>query len=212
VHPTHDRPLLGQVQDWVRRHAPPLCTFMPDRLRDPSATTVNQANFRSFSRILFENQMVALAPWHHGRVPGAGIIVYPAQNSTALLIGAIFLSSPFPDFVAHSIPLSIPRHYEENMGSTPTGYGSVPRHTQRQSTSSHRHPQLPGPTDQAHPDNRQDQYRYIMPRPAYHTYPTSASSATDPSWPAVKNEEEGNITTTYVASRSGHGQTPQYRQ
>lgn len=135
-------------------------------------------------------------------------------------MGAIFLSTPFPEFVAHSMPplrTPIPlssRNYAENMGlSSPTSYGSVPRNTQRHTTS-HRHPQLPSPTDQTLPDNKQDQYRYIMPRPTmYPTYPTSAPPAAGPSWPVVKNEEESNLTTAYIPShRTSHGQSSQYRQ
>jgi len=185
---------------------------MPNRLRDPNATTVNQANFRSFSRILFENQMVALAPWY-GRIPGAGIIIYPTQNSTALLVGAIFLSSPFPEFVAHpgqlshaSVPLP-PLHYQDHIASS-SSY--VPHNAERHATSSHRLPQLATSTDQ---DNEQDHYRYMMPRPtAYPTYPPT-SSAADPSWAAVKNEEEGNLAEAYVPShRTGLGQSSQYPQ
>lgn len=50
---------MRDMQAWVRRHKPPLCTFLPDRLRDPAETATNQAQFRSLSRMLFENQMVS---------------------------------------------------------------------------------------------------------------------------------------------------------
>jgi len=59
VHPTYDNPILRNVQAWTKRHAPPICTFLPDRLRDANDNAVNLAGFRSFSRILFENQMVS---------------------------------------------------------------------------------------------------------------------------------------------------------
>jgi hypothetical protein len=67
VHPTYDNPILREVQAWTKRHTPPICTFLPDRLRDANDNTVNQTNFRSLSRILFENQMVSsnlnFCPW-----------------------------------------------------------------------------------------------------------------------------------------------------
>lgn len=59
VHPTQGRPILNEVLAWVERDAPPLCTFMPYRLRDANDHTTNQTHFRSLSRILFEQQMVS---------------------------------------------------------------------------------------------------------------------------------------------------------
>ena len=159
---------------------------------------------------------VALAPWHHGQIPGAGIIIYPAQNSSALLVGAVLLSSPFPEFIVNSeqlyhspVPMS-PRHYQDNMGSPSTSYGPVPYNEQRHAISSHRHPHLSNSAAQAGPD-KQDQYRFIMPRPtAYPSYP--GPPAADSSWPVIKNEE-GNISTTYVPShRTSLGQGSQYPQ
>ena len=60
VRVVHERPVLRDVQAWVKECVPPLpiCTFMPNRLRDQNANAVNQTNFRSLSRILFENQAV----------------------------------------------------------------------------------------------------------------------------------------------------------
>lgn len=55
---THDRPILRDVQAWVTRHTPPLCTFMPERLRDPNLNVANNSQFRSLSRLLFERQIV----------------------------------------------------------------------------------------------------------------------------------------------------------
>ncbi|KIY44140.1 hypothetical protein FISHEDRAFT_8650, partial [Fistulina hepatica ATCC 64428] len=99
----YELPVLRPVQEWVRRHQPPICTFMSDRLRDPNENAVNNTTFRSLSRLLYENQTVALSPWpDHSRFPGAGIIIFPTENTSSLLIGAMFLASPFPDFVAPS--------------------------------------------------------------------------------------------------------------
>lgn len=58
VHIMNDRCILREVQAWVKQYTPPLCTFLPDRLRETNTHAVNQANFRSLSRILFENQTV----------------------------------------------------------------------------------------------------------------------------------------------------------
>lgn len=60
-HIAHGRLILKDIQAWVNRHAPPLCTFMPDRVRDTNLNAVNQATFRSLSRILFESQTVRLS-------------------------------------------------------------------------------------------------------------------------------------------------------
>ena len=63
VRVVHERPVLRDIQAWIKECVPPLpiCTFMPNRLRDQNANTVNQTNFRSLSRILFENQAVCLS-------------------------------------------------------------------------------------------------------------------------------------------------------
>lgn len=159
---------------------------------------------------------VAIAPWNaHDRLPGAGIIIYPAQNSSALLVGAIFLTSPFPEFVApssphgqmmHSPTVMQPRHPSyQQMGSSP--YGPMTRTHPHSSSSRHGH--HPSPTDQPSPENKQDQYRYIMPRtvPPYST--GASSSSTDPNWPVVKDEEEGDLSAFTTSLRGGHGHYPQ---
>lgn len=55
---TRERSSLNDFRAWVRRHAPPICTFMPDRVHEPNADAANQKNFASLSRILLLNQMV----------------------------------------------------------------------------------------------------------------------------------------------------------
>ena len=44
---------------------------------------------------------LALAPWGLDNLPGAGMMIYPTSSSPSLLVGAIFLSGPFPDFAAY---------------------------------------------------------------------------------------------------------------
>ena len=60
----HDQPVLRDFQAWVKGCIPPLplCTFMPNRLRDHNMHTVNQTNFRSLSRVLFDGQTVRGCP------------------------------------------------------------------------------------------------------------------------------------------------------
>ncbi|KAI0319853.1 hypothetical protein OF83DRAFT_719984 [Amylostereum chailletii] len=105
VYISQHRVTRADVSAWVKSHNPPVCAFMPDKHPVSSNTASNQANFASLSRFLLENHMVAYAPWNiPDRLPGAGIMLYPSPSSHALLIGAIFLSSPFPEFIAYSQP------------------------------------------------------------------------------------------------------------
>ncbi|KAJ7269550.1 hypothetical protein C8J57DRAFT_1019672, partial [Mycena rebaudengoi] len=98
AHLTHGRPILREVRAWIRQHRPPISTFMPDRQRDPNTNVVNQTTFRSLSQILFENQIVAIAPWGTDHFTGGGIIIIPAEHSSALLIAALFFSQ-FPEII-----------------------------------------------------------------------------------------------------------------
>ncbi|ETW78220.1 hypothetical protein HETIRDRAFT_242372, partial [Heterobasidion irregulare TC 32-1] len=103
VYLSQRRATLHDVSDWVRRNNPPVCAFMPDRLSDPAANLANSARFTTFSRLLYDNQMVAFAPWNApDRLPGAGVMIYPTPSSSSLLVGALFLSGNFPDFVTYS--------------------------------------------------------------------------------------------------------------
>ena len=58
IYMTRERSTLNDFQAWVRRHAPPICTFLPDRIQEPNAIGSNPHNFASLSRILLLNQMV----------------------------------------------------------------------------------------------------------------------------------------------------------
>ncbi|KAH9965212.1 hypothetical protein BC827DRAFT_1265240 [Russula dissimulans] len=91
----------NDIKAWVKRYAPPICALMPDRLPDPTANGLNQAAFANLSRMLLENQFLALAPWGMDNLPGAGMMIYPSPSSPSLLVGAIFLSGPFPEFAAY---------------------------------------------------------------------------------------------------------------
>ncbi|KLO13721.1 hypothetical protein SCHPADRAFT_349891 [Schizopora paradoxa] len=101
---------LSDIQAYIRTNPQPLCMFMPDR----HGGSQNEANFRTLARTMTENQMIAIAPWNDPeRLPGAGILLFPTTSSTALLVGVIFLNSPFPDFL--SDPL------RQNASAIPTG-------------------------------------------------------------------------------------------
>lgn len=59
----HDQSVLREFQAWLKTGVSqplPLCTFMPDRIRESNLHTVNQANFRSLSRALFDSQTVRI--------------------------------------------------------------------------------------------------------------------------------------------------------
>jgi hypothetical protein len=42
-----------------------------------------------------------MAPWGMENLPGAGIMIYPTSSSQSLLVGAVFLSLPFPEFAVY---------------------------------------------------------------------------------------------------------------
>jgi hypothetical protein len=49
----------NDVKAWVKRYTPPFCALMPDKLSDPAANAVNQADFSNLCRMLLEDQMVS---------------------------------------------------------------------------------------------------------------------------------------------------------
>ncbi|KAG6853355.1 hypothetical protein C0991_005029 [Blastosporella zonata] len=195
------RPVLKDLQAWVKRHAPPLCTFMPERHRDPNINAVNQTTFRSLSRILFENQTVAVASWGTADIPGAGIIIFPAQNSSSLLVGALFLSDPFPLFIAGTpsppLPLTPPLNspYGSHFQQPISSYVVSSRH--QHSTSPQQPLEYPtSPVDDLGSMHRQPPYRYPMAR----TYSPDSTLSPDSAWPDVKDEDK-NYPTTFSPTR-----------
>ena len=129
----------NDIKAWTKRFTPPVCTLMPDKLPDPAANALNQANFANLSRMLLENQMVsskahamrdrfsmdlphvqvALAPWSQESPPGAGMMIYPTSSSVSLLVVAVFLIGPFPEFATQQFQSRSSRHlkliYDTNM-------------------------------------------------------------------------------------------------
>ncbi|KAF7360134.1 hypothetical protein MVEN_00741800 [Mycena venus] len=210
----HGRPILKEVRAWIHQHAPPISTFMPDRLPDPDTNVVNLTTFRSLSRLLFEHQIVAIAGWGTDNFPGGGIIIIPAEHSSALLVAALFFSQ-FPDIITTrlNIPLSpimtqSQQHnpYTQPMSSTPISpYASGSR--QIPSPTSYRRSHHDGslsPIEQPISRSRQEQYRSSIPReptalPAPMAQPHSA-------WPAVRDDDRQY--SPYPAHPGGHSRYP----
>jgi len=195
---TREQSTLPDFQTWVKRHTPPICAFMPDRIQDPNANAANQKNFSSLSRILLLNQMVAIATWGASdRLPGAGIVLYPTQSSSNLLFGAVFLSSQFPDFVIASptapfapLPTFMPsrqptyphQSYSPHMGYS-SSYASTSHQTLPHASSSHHPMPSPSPTG----------YRYRMPRLDPGGSLSSAGPSGPSSWSSMTNpDDEGS--------------------
>ncbi|KAF9023334.1 hypothetical protein BDZ89DRAFT_1115109 [Hymenopellis radicata] len=173
VAPPYDLPILSQLQSYIqqpgRQPVIPICTFLPDRLRDPDQNTANVASFRHLSRVLFERRTVALAPLSGtspapgmpNPIPTSGILIFPASNSTALLVGAIFAGGvPFPGFVlsalrrargdlppispatpSQGVPISMQsRSQQQRMMHSSAGYTTRPDDVPYLNTSSLRYP------------------------------------------------------------------------
>lgn len=127
-------------------------------------------------------------------IPGAGIIIFPAQNSSSLLVGALFLSTQFPDFVvgAPSPRMGLPPtqrhpHYQHPM-SPSQGYASSSRHADQPASPDRQFPHPTSPIDQTGGQG-QGPYRFIMPRTPY-----PPQDPTNPSWPA-KDENNTDYST-----------------
>ncbi|CAA7268258.1 unnamed protein product [Cyclocybe aegerita] len=198
----HEQPVLREFEMWLRTYMPPLplCTFMPKRLRDSDQHTLNKSNFHSLSTHLYSSQTVAVASWAPNSFPGGGIIIYPAHNSSAVLVGALFFDMPFPDFITGT---SSPMSPITPMAMQPSRHAQYPQQriiTTPYVPSPYRHaPSLSphrsdpnSPVEQPIAAHRQDPYRYIIPRSgqaAYGNQPTSSTTA-DPNWGTVKAEDD----------------------
>ncbi|KAJ7697625.1 hypothetical protein B0H17DRAFT_868636, partial [Mycena rosella] len=177
AHLAHGRPILREVRAWIQQHNPPISTFMPDRLPDPDTNVVNQTTFRSLSRLLFENQIVAIAHWGTNNFPGGGIIIVPAEHSSALLVAALFFTQ-FPDIITTRLNIPLTPivthshqqhpHYQQSMSTTPISqYASPSGSRQIQSPTSFRRSPHDGslsPIEQPISRSRQEQFRSIIPR------------------------------------------------
>ncbi|ESK89403.1 hypothetical protein Moror_16178 [Moniliophthora roreri MCA 2997] len=219
-------PILGQLQNYLnaRPGTVQLVTFLPERLRDPNTNTVNQSNFRNLARVLFESLSVAVMSFSipSPRTPpsssssdtsaqGGGMLIFPVANSSAMLLGAVFMGQPFPDFVyaAQSPHQSLPpntsasyatgssRRSEPSIsipnisrsGSYPHASGSYDQHAIRHSLS---------------PVSPEDQRRHFPPSPTTHRYGTHYNQA------PYRNSPEpitGNVNISSYHNRPGYPST-----
>ncbi|KJA21428.1 hypothetical protein HYPSUDRAFT_42078 [Hypholoma sublateritium FD-334 SS-4] len=202
----HDQPVLGEFRAWMKTlvHPLPLCTFMPNRLRDVNLNTVNQTTFRSLSSMLHENQAVAVASWAPNTFIGSGMVIYPSSNSSAVLIGALFFDTSFPPFIGYvsspvspisSLAMQPSRHgpYQQRVVAVPPYDGSSP-HRHAPSLSPHRSDHN-SPIEQPIAAHRQEHYhRYNVPRPGHPGYADlGQASSSQIGWTSnVKTEDENN--------------------
>ncbi|KAI0295723.1 hypothetical protein BC826DRAFT_268455 [Russula brevipes] len=116
----------NDIKAWVKRYAPPVCALMADKLPDPAANAVNQAAFANLSRMLLDNQILAMAPWGLDNIPGAGMMIYPTASSSSLLVGAIYLSGPFPDFATYQQQPTRPNPQNPVLGQSSSSHHQYP--------------------------------------------------------------------------------------
>ncbi|KAJ3785073.1 hypothetical protein GGU10DRAFT_293017 [Lentinula aff. detonsa] len=167
----HALPILPQLQNYIKNRRPPipLTTFLPERLRDPNHNVINQTHFHSLSRLLWDGQLVAVVPIS---LPGSmtsvsfsqgtarhGMLIYPAANSTSLLIGAVFLSpeDTFPAFVSSS--------YATTFGNTSSGIPSQRLASRYTAFPSEDTTSVPISPTVLHSQSRQESQHRVSPRP-----------------------------------------------
>ncbi|KAJ7634495.1 hypothetical protein FB45DRAFT_468573 [Roridomyces roridus] len=203
----HGRPILREVRAWIQQHSPPISTFMPDRLANPDENVVNTTNFRSLSRILFEQQIVAIAGWGNDDFPTSGIVIIPTEHSSALLVAALFFTQ-FPDIITTrlNIPLTpIVTHnpYSQQPLSvttpiSPYASTSGSRHLSPTSYRRTHHEGSLSPIEQPISSrSRQEQFRSSI-----------SPSHGHPAWPPASNNEQETPYVPYPQSHQGHPHYP----
>jgi len=111
---------LSSVHAWVKDVAPPLCMLMPGSNADPKLNRANQNNFRNFSKLLKEKQVVAISRWRDPRrIPGSGIIVFPVEATDGLLAAAVFHSRPIPEFTSSGQSQALSTPYGSEFSPAP---------------------------------------------------------------------------------------------
>lgn len=136
--------------------------------------------------------------------PGAGIIIYPARNSTAILVGALFFFNAFPSFVDGVLSPNLPvssgvmasssgsAQYQHRIAAVPHYGPSQDHHHHRPSSSSPHNSDHNSPVED--PSHSQDAFRYVLSRDGnLATY--QGSSSAEATWSNVKAEEENGYTT-----------------
>jgi hypothetical protein len=138
---------------------------------------------------------VAIAPWGTNLFPGAGIIIYPAQNSSAILVGALFFVNAFPSFIGgvsspdltvspNMMQSSRQAQYQHPMVTVPY-YGS-PRPPPHNSDPN-------SPVERPISNHGQDPFRYVLPRDGnLATYPNLAQGSSSAEAPWSNKPNNGN--------------------
>ncbi|KAJ3993491.1 hypothetical protein F5050DRAFT_1781488 [Lentinula boryana] len=167
----HALPILPQLQNYIKNRLPPipLTTFLPERLRDSNHNVINQTHFHSLSRMLWDGQLVAVVPIS---LPGSmtsvsfsqgtarhGMLIYPAANSTSLLIGAVFLT---PE---HTFPAFISSSYATTFGNTSSGIPSQRLASRYTAFPSEDTTSVPISPTVLHSQSRQESQHRVSPRP-----------------------------------------------
>jgi len=98
---------LQDLQSWIKRHHPVLCTFAPQmhNILDPAG---NEANFKNLATLLLTRNAYAVVAW---TLPsgdqGNNILFFPVNGAS--LVGACFPVTGIPDMpkASHSNPLPL---------------------------------------------------------------------------------------------------------
>ncbi|EKM75164.1 hypothetical protein AGABI1DRAFT_109620 [Agaricus bisporus var. burnettii JB137-S8] len=201
----HEKRVLHEVITHIDQHHPPMCTFVADRhIRDSRLNSANEIMFRNLSRVLYENETVVIVPWGTPALRGAGMIIYPAQNSSSLLVGALFFDRPFPAFLGSSsplipfglaIPAAPPMHPQPHYAQGMVPASSYDAHGQ--SVSPRRsHPDSPAEAILSHGGPRQDQYQHYMMTYGQGNADSSPASVSSVHWTSEMNFTGGNGSST----------------
>lgn len=211
---------LSDIQAWLRTHGTPLCMFMPDRHGSGPASQSNDASFRQLARTMMDNQVVStvcyctgvsvrltrvtpqicVAPWNDPNRPvGSGILLLPTTSSTGLLVGAIFLDEPFPDFIfndashpATAIPAGLPSAYPYPQAFPASASGVSPS-----SVSPAQRAMSPGPQRFYQAQYDYSAYQYASkppPNRPFSPLPLSRQPQSDPAfnWPYIEDTSDGS--------------------
>ena len=152
-----------------------------------------QSQGRPSDRVTF--YQVAVAFWGSDALSSTGIVIYPAENSSSLLVGAIFLTNTFPPFVLGDsppppppqpamplAPLQLPANYATQYPQAPP-YSTSPRSHSTTPPQLMAYHQAPTESESSH---FRQPYRYLVPPVGRH-----GAQIVNP-WLQVKSEENNN--------------------
>jgi|SRR6266576_17696 len=117
------------------------------------------------------------------------MIIYPAQNSTVMLVGALFLHSSFPQFVSgmsqsiHPNSYTMQWHRQISYSQSMGGEFHCPVYHPRQSAS----------PENLNANSQSDHYQYIIPQSMCWHPGLQTQSFTAPGASGVLKTEDGNF-------------------